>query len=56
VVSGWTSLIVVVLFMSGVIIMSLGVVAIYLSKIFIEVKKRPYTIVRGVHSRKDKLS
>jgi len=53
VVSGWTSLIVVVLFMSGVIIMSLGVVAIYLSKIFIEVKNRPYTIVRNVYSRKD---
>ncbi len=52
VVSGWTSLIVVILFMSGVIMLSLGVIAIYLSKIFIEVKQRPYTIVRAVHRRK----
>lgn len=54
VVSGWTSLIVIVLFTSGIIIMSLGVIALYLSKIFIEVKHRPYTIVRGVYSRKEK--
>lgn len=53
VMSGWTSLILVVLIMSGIIILSLGVIAIYLSKIFIEVKNRPYTIVRNVHSRKE---
>ncbi|MFZ4801704.1 MAG: glycosyltransferase family 2 protein [Chlorobium sp.] len=47
--SGWTSLILVVLVMSGVIIMSLGIIAIYLSKIFIEVKQRPYTIVRNIY-------
>ncbi|MBU0664944.1 MAG: glycosyltransferase family 2 protein [Proteobacteria bacterium] len=49
VVSGWTSLIVIMLLMSGIILSSLGIIAIYMSKIFNEVKNRPYTIVRSVH-------
>jgi len=53
VVSGWTSLIVVLLFMSGMIMMSLGVIAIYLSKIFTEVKNRPYTIVKNIYTKKE---
>ena len=44
---GWTSLIVSVWFFGGLIILLLGVIGIYLSKIFIEVKQRPYTIVRN---------
>jgi putative glycosyltransferase len=53
VITGWTSLIVVVLFMSGIIILSLGVIAIYMSKIFSEVKNRPFTIVRSVFTNKE---
>ena len=53
VITGWTSLIVVVLFMSGIIILSLGVIAIYMSKIFSEVKNRPFTIVRSIFTRKE---
>ncbi len=49
IVSGWTSLIVITLLMSGIILSSLGIIAIYMSKIFNEVKNRPYTIVRSVH-------
>ncbi len=45
--SGWPSLIVVVLFMGGLTIFCLGVIGIYLSKIFMETKDRPYTIVRA---------
>lgn len=46
---GWTSLIVSVWFFGGLIILLLGIIGIYLSKIFIEVKQRPYTIVRNIY-------
>lgn len=40
-VQGWATLITVVLFFSGVNLMSLGVVGEYVSRIFTEVKRRP---------------
>jgi len=46
---GWTSLIVSVWFFGGFIILLLGIIGIYLSKIFIETKNRPYTIIRNIH-------
>lgn len=52
-VGGWTSLIVSVWFLGGLTIFFIGVIGIYLSKIFVETKARPYTIVRAVH-RSDK--
>ncbi len=48
---GWASLMVSIWFLGGLSILSLGVIGIYLSKIFIETKPRPYTIVRSVHGR-----
>ena len=48
-VGGWTSLIVSVWFLGGLTIFFIGVIGIYLSKIFIETKNRPYTVVRGVY-------
>lgn len=51
-VSGFTSLIVSVWLLGGLILLALGVVGIYLSKMFIEVKDRPYTIVRAVYRGK----
>ena len=47
---GWASLIVSIWFLGGLTIFSLGVIGIYLSKVFIEVKQRPYTIVKDVYS------
>jgi putative glycosyltransferase len=47
--SGYTSVIASIWLFSGLIIFSLGVQGIYISKIFIEVKQRPYTIVRSVY-------
>lgn len=41
VVSGWTSLMLSIWFLGGLILMSVGVVGEYIGKIFIEVKKRP---------------
>ncbi|HKO43129.1 MAG TPA: glycosyltransferase family 2 protein [Pyrinomonadaceae bacterium] len=46
---GWASLIVSIWFLGGLTIFSLGVIGIYLSKVFIEVKQRPYTIVKDVY-------
>jgi len=46
---GWTSLIVSVWFFGGLIILLLGVIGIYLSKIFIETKNRPYSIIRNFY-------
>jgi putative glycosyltransferase len=46
---GWPSLIVSVWFLGGLTLLSLGVIGVYLAKVFMEVKQRPYTIVREVY-------
>ena len=43
---GWTSLIVSIWFLGGLILFSIGTIGIYISKIFTETKQRPYTIIR----------
>ena len=48
-VTGWTVLITSVWFLGGLIILILGIIAIYISVILVETKKRPYTIVRQVY-------
>ena len=48
-VSGWTSLIVSLWLIGGIVVLFLGVIGIYLAKMFSEVKRRPYTIVRKVY-------
>lgn len=53
-VGGWPSLIVSIWFLGGLTILFVGVIGIYLSKIFIESKDRPYTIVRAVHRSEKK--
>ncbi len=50
---GWASLIVSIWLLGGLTIFCLGVIGIYLSKIFIEVKQRPYTIVKQVFGKED---
>jgi putative glycosyltransferase len=50
--SGWTSLIISIWLLGGIMISFLGVIAIYLSKVFIEIKHRPQAIVRAFHSSK----
>jgi len=48
---GYTSIIASIWLFSGLIIFFLGVQGIYISKLFSEVKQRPYTIVRHVHQQ-----
>jgi putative glycosyltransferase len=48
---GWASLIVSVWLLGGLTLFSLGVIGVYLSKIFIETKQRPYTTVRNIYER-----
>jgi hypothetical protein len=44
-VSGWTSILCVVCFLSGVQLLSLGVVGEYIGKIYMETKHRPQYII-----------
>jgi putative glycosyltransferase len=48
-IEGWVSVMLSVWFLGGLLIFCVGVIGIYISKIFIETKKRPYTIVRRIH-------
>ncbi len=48
-VAGWPSLIISVWFLGGVTIFCIGVIGIYLSKVFMETKDRPYSIVRAYY-------
>jgi putative glycosyltransferase len=47
--AGYSSLIISIWFLSGIIIACLGVLGLYVSYIFDEVKARPRTIIRRVH-------
>ena len=49
VLSGWVSVMVSVWGLSGLVLLCLGLVGIYISRIFIETKNRPYTIVKKKH-------
>lgn len=46
-VTGWSSLIVSLYFLGGIIISNLGIIGIYLGKTFDETKKRPLYIIRN---------
>ena len=47
-IEGWTSTVVIVLFIGGVQLLSLGILGEYIGRIFDEVKQRPQYIV-GEH-------
>lgn len=45
-VAGWPSLVIIILFMGGIQLLSLGIVGRYISSIYLEVKNRPIYIAR----------
>jgi putative glycosyltransferase len=48
---GWASIVVSVWFLGGLTISFLGVIGIYLAKVFNETKGRPLYVVKAVHGR-----
>jgi putative glycosyltransferase len=48
---GWASVMASIWLLGGLIISFLGIIGIYLSKIFSETKHRPYTIVRHIYGK-----
>ena len=51
--SGWPSMACIIIFVSGVQLFFLGVIGIYLSKIYLEVKKRPVYIIKETEESSD---
>ncbi len=49
--SGWPSLVCIIVFMSGIQLFAMGVIGQYLSKTYLEVKKRPIYIVKETEQR-----
>jgi len=47
--SGWTSIMASIWLLGGMVISFIGVIGIYISKVFSETKQRPYTVVRQVY-------
>ena len=50
--AGWTSVMASVWLIGGMMISFIGVIGIYLSKMFSETKRRPYTIIREVYGQR----
>jgi dolichol-phosphate mannosyltransferase len=53
-VPGWASVLVALLFLSGVQLLSLGVIGIYLGKVWMEVKSRPNYVIRSTFGMDNK--
>ncbi|OQW92256.1 MAG: glycosyl transferase [Thiotrichaceae bacterium IS1] len=50
-VDGWTSIMVSIWVLGGMVISFIGVIGIYLAKIFSETKQRPYVIIRDLYGK-----
>lgn len=50
---GWTSVMVSIFFIGGLLMTSLGIIGLYISKIYNEVKKRPRTIIKNIYENKN---
>ncbi len=51
-VLGWASIMLSLWLLSGIILMSVGIIGLYISRIFNETKGRPYTIIRHIYGGK----
>lgn len=50
-VEGWASILASVWLVGGLILLMLGIFGMYLSKMFLEIKNRPLTIIKNVYSK-----
>ncbi len=50
-IEGWASIMASVWLIGGIVIFMLGIIGIYLSKIFLEVKDRPLTVVKTIYQK-----
>ncbi len=51
-VSGWTSLMLSITFLSGIILFVLGIIGEYLGRIFLNVSNKPQYIIKEIHNQK----
>lgn len=52
-VDGWTSIMVSIWLLGGMIISFIGIIGIYLSKVFSETKQRPQVIIKDIYGKPD---
>ena len=52
--SGWPSMVCIIIFVSGIQLFFLGIIGMYLSKIYLEIKHRPVYIVKETEKTKTK--
>lgn len=50
-VAGWPSLAIIIMFLGGIQILSVGIVGEYLSKTYMEVKQRPHYIIKKMYEK-----
>jgi putative glycosyltransferase len=50
-VEGWASILASIWLVGGMVLLVLGILGIYLSKMFLEIKSRPLTIIKNVFSK-----
>ncbi|MBN2467300.1 MAG: glycosyltransferase family 2 protein [Deltaproteobacteria bacterium] len=48
--AGYTSLIVSIWFLGGLTIFAIGIIGVYLARIYVEAKQRPYSVIRSIYS------
>ncbi len=51
---GYSSIIISIWFFGGLIVFCIGIIGIYLEKVFIQTKDRPYSIIKKIYSREEK--
>lgn len=52
-IEGWVSIIVSIWFLGGLIISLIGILGLYLSKVFLEIKNRPSSIIRNIYGYRE---
>ena len=52
-ISGWVTVMASIWLLGGMVISFIGIIGIYLSKIYSETKQRPYTIVRQIYEQQE---